>query len=249
MGARLFEELEALRNLNERQELEEAKHALELKDRQKDLLLKEVDHRIKNSLQIVSSLLHLQAKTAGAAAPQFHSAAARIAAIAAVHQQLHKSDYAGTVQLDQYLTDLCREIAVASGTSDQVWSLVVEAAPLTISNDIAVPLALIVNELLTNAVQHSRSIGEGRDIRVVVSCQPDDFSVSVSDPGSGPDPTQTTSGLGTRLVDALARQINATIAKESVAGSYTVTVTVPRLRSVLVTSQPPSVHGPSPSIH
>jgi hypothetical protein len=109
MGTRLFEELEALRDLNERQELEKAKQALELKDRQKDLLLKEVDHRVKNGLQIVSSLLHLQARTAGAGAPQFRSAAARIAAIAAVHHQLHKADYAGTVQLDQYLRPLQRD--------------------------------------------------------------------------------------------------------------------------------------------
>ena len=62
MGTRLFEELESLRDLNERQELEKAKRALEESGRQKDLLLKEVDHRIKNSLQIVSSILHLQAQ-------------------------------------------------------------------------------------------------------------------------------------------------------------------------------------------
>jgi hypothetical protein len=93
MGARLFEELESLRDLNERQVLESARRALEVKDRQKDLMLKEVDHRIKNSPLIVSSLLHLQAKGAGAAESHFHKAAARISAIAAVHQQLHKSDY------------------------------------------------------------------------------------------------------------------------------------------------------------
>jgi two-component sensor histidine kinase len=105
--------------------------------------------------------------------------------------------------------------------------------PLTISNDIAVPLALIVNELLTNAIQHSRPISDGGTVHVVVSKFPDDFSVSVSDPGSGPDPAQTTFGLGTRLVDALARQINAAITKERSGSSYTVTVTVPHLRSRL----------------
>jgi two-component sensor histidine kinase len=227
MGARLFEELESLRDLNERQALDKARQALESKDRQKDLMLKEVDHRIKNSLLIVSSLLHLQAKGAGAAESQFHKAAARISAIAAVHQQLHKSDYVGTVQLDEYLTNLCQEIATASCGPDYAWELVVDAVPLTIPNDIAVPLALIVNELLTNAIQHSRPIGDGGTIHVVVSSNPDDFSLRVSDPGGGPDPAQTIFGLGTRLVDALTRQINATITKQTSAANYTVTVTVP----------------------
>jgi hypothetical protein len=117
MGARLFDELVSLRELNEREELEHAKRALEESGRQKDLLIKEVDHRIKNSLQIVSSLLHMHAKTAGAAAGQFHDAAARVAA--AVHQQLHKSDDVGTVALDRYLVDLCQEIRAASSSSDQ----------------------------------------------------------------------------------------------------------------------------------
>jgi two-component sensor histidine kinase len=242
MGARLFEELESLRDLNERQVLESARRALELKDRQKDLMLKEVDHRIKNSLLIVSSLLHLQAKGAGAAEPQFHKAAARISAIAAVHQQLHKSDYVGTVQLDEYLTNLCREIASASCGPDYAWELVVDAVPLTISNDIAVPLALIVNELLTNAIQHSQPTGDGGTIHVVVGSNPEDFSVSVSDPGSGPDPAQTVFGLGTRLVDTLTRQIRARTTKQRSAASYTVTVTVPNLRSSLGTDHPTEIH-------
>ncbi len=227
MGARLFEELESLRDLNERQVLESVRRALELKDRQKDLMLKEVDHRIKNSLLIVSSLLHLQAKGAGAAESQFHKAAAHISAIAAVHQQLHKSDYVGTVQLDEYLTNLCQEIATASCGPDCAWELIVDAVPLTIPTDIAVPLALIVNELLTNAIQHSRPSGDGGTVHVAVSSHPDNFSVSVSDLGGGPDPAKTIFGLGTRLVDALTRQINATITRQKLVATYTVTVTVP----------------------
>jgi two-component sensor histidine kinase len=196
--------------------------------------MKEVDHRVKNSLQIVSSLLHLQAKTAGAAASQFHNAAARVAAIAAVHQQLHKYDDVGTVALDRYLIDLCREITAASSSPDRMWPLVVDAEPLVISTDVAVPLALIVNELITNAIQHSKPISENRSVHIVLKDGADNFLISISDPGDGPVSAQTLgslgtrhAGLGTRIVATLARQINATVARELLAPGYKVTVMVP----------------------
>jgi two-component sensor histidine kinase len=234
MGTRLFDDLESLRDLNERQELEKAKRALEESGRQKDLLMKEVDHRVKNSLQIVSSLLHLQAKTAGPAASQFHSAAARVAAIAAVHQQLHQYDDVGTVALDRYIVDLCQQITAASSSPDRAWPLIVDADPLTISTDVAVPLALIVNELITNAIQHSNPQGESKNVHIALKNQADNFSISITDPGNGPSANQPPgslgtrhAGLGTKIVDTLARQIHATVAKECSATGYKVTVTVP----------------------
>jgi two-component sensor histidine kinase len=238
MGPRLFDELASLRDLNERRELEKAKRALEESGRQKDLLMKEVDHRVKNSLQIVSSILYLQAKTAGPAASQFNNAAARVAAIAAVHQQLHRYDDVGTVVLDRYIIDLCQQITAASSSPEQAWPLVVDADPLIISTDLAVPLALIVNELITNAIQHSRPPGENGNVHIVLKNYADNFSLSVSDPGEGPPGAQTPAdlgarhaGLGTRIVETLARQINATLVKERWATGYEVTVTVPHCRA------------------
>jgi two-component sensor histidine kinase len=228
MGARLYQELESLRDLNERQELENAKRALEESGRQKDLLLKEVDHRVKNSLQVVSSILQLQARTAGAAANQFHAAAARVAAIAAVHQQLHKYDDVGTVALDRYLVDLCHGLAAASSSPDRVWPIVVDADPLTLRTDVGVPLGLIVNELVTNAIQHSSSVSDSRSIRVVLKAHTDTFSISVSDPGDGPAVSETQTGLGTRIVETLAKQINAAVVREQTGPGYKITVTVPR---------------------
>src|SRR6204780_1078696 len=229
MGTRLFDELESLRDLNERQELEKAKRALEESGRQKDILLKEVDHRVKNSLQIVSSLLYLQAKTAGPAANQFHSAAARVAAIAAVHQQLHKYDDVGTVVLDRYIIDLCQHITAASSSPDRTWPLIIDADPLTIPTDVAVPLALIVNELITNAIQHSKPVSQGGSVHVTLKDHTDHYSISVSDPGDGPAAAKIPdslgsrhSGLGTRIVETLARQIDATFVKEVLATGYTV---------------------------
>jgi two-component sensor histidine kinase len=229
MGARLFEELAALRELNEREELENAKRALEESGRQKDLLMKEVDHRIKNSLQIVSSLLHIHAKTAGAAAGQFHDAAARVAAIAAVHQQLHKSEEVGTIALDQYLVDLCREIAAASSSSDRTWTLAVDADPLVISTDLAVPLGLIINELANNAIKHSPPASRGGRVQIVHKTGQDRFSITVCDEGVGPPLHADTqaAGIGARMVEAFARQIDAVITKERGSSGYAVTVTVP----------------------
>ena len=231
MGARLFDELESLRDLNERQELEKAKRALEESGRQKDLLLKEVDHRIKNSLQIVSSLLHLQAKTAGPAAGQFHNAAARVAAIALVHQQLHKYDDVGTVALDRYLIDLCQAITAASSSLrssvDDLSSMPIRSlSPLTWR----CRSALIVNELVTNAIRHSRPAGEGGSVHIVLEADAGNFAMSVSDPGDGPAVPQVgeldarRAGLGTRLVETLARQINATVTRGRSAAGYTVMV-------------------------
>ena len=230
MGTRLFEELASLRELNERDELRKAKLALEESGRQKDLLMKEIDHRIKNSLQIVSSLLHMHANTAGDAAGQFHNAAARVAAIAAVHKQLHRSDDVGTVALDQYLIDLCREITAASSSLDQAWTLDVDADPLVIRTDLAVPLGLIVNELVTNAIQHSRPSSGGGRVQIVLQTAPDSFSITVSDEGNGPPLHAETqaSGLGARMVQAFARQIEATITKGRSPEGYAVTVTVLR---------------------
>jgi two-component sensor histidine kinase len=230
MGDRLFEELESLRDLNERRDLEDAKRALEESGRQKDLLLKEVDHRIKNSLQIVSSLLHLQARTAGPAASEFDNAAARVAAIALIHEQLHKYDYVGTVALDRYLIDLSQAIASAASSIDRAWTIIVNADPLIISTDTAVPLGLIVNELVTNAIQHSRPAGEGGSVHIVLEADAGNFAMSVSDPGDGPAVPQVgelearRAGLGTRLVETLSRQINATVTRGRSAAGYTVTV-------------------------
>jgi two-component sensor histidine kinase len=233
MGPRLFEELETLRDLNERQELENAKRALEESGRQKDLLLQEVDHRVKNSLQVVSSILNLQARTAGAAAGQFHDAAARVAAIATVHQQLHKHDDVGTVALDHYLIDLCHGLVAASSSPDRAWSIVVDADPLVIPTDVGGPLGLIVNELITNAIRHSTVVGNSGSIGVLLEARTDAFSICVSDSGDGPAIVADTHiGLGTRIVETLARQINATVAKERLAPGYKVTVTVPRSNAI-----------------
>jgi two-component sensor histidine kinase len=135
------------------------------------------------------------------------------------------------VALDRYLIDLCQAITAASSSPDRAWSLVVDAEPLIISTDVAVPLALVVNELVTNAIQHSNPIGESGNLHILLKRHPETFTISVSDPGSGPAAAQSADGLGTRIVETLARQINAAVAKERLSNGYKVTVTVPLLEA------------------
>jgi two-component sensor histidine kinase len=142
--------------------------------------------------------------------------------VAAVHRQIHKFDAVGTVELDRYLTDLCEELATASSNP-----LTIDADRLVISTDIAVPLALIMNELVTNAIQHSRAVETGGRVHLVLKNTTENFSIRISDPGNGPDDDAHTTGLGTKIVEALARQIDATVTKGRLATGYAVTITIP----------------------
>src|SRR5580704_8241272 len=110
-----FAELEDLRGLNERRELERAKQALEAEVLQKDFLLKEVNHRIKNSLQIVSSILHLQSGHTEneEAIKALQNVSPRVLAIAAVHERLYTGSDIRVVHLGPFLTALCSNIADA----------------------------------------------------------------------------------------------------------------------------------------
>jgi two-component sensor histidine kinase len=128
------------------------------------------------------------------------------------------------------LLDLCQEITAASSSPDKAWTIAVEAAPLIVRTDLAVPLGLIVNELVTNAIRHSRPPNGGGRVQIALKTAPDSFSISVSDEGNDtPQHADTqTSGIGARMIEAFARQIEATITKGRSPTGYSVRVTIPR---------------------
>jgi two-component sensor histidine kinase len=222
IGSRLFAELQSLRELNERHELELAKQALEVQVEQKELLLKEVNHRVKNSLQVVASLLHLEAAHLGNSEPAtaMRGAASRVAAIAAVHERLYTDDDLSTVALGAFLGDLCADLGQALGCSD----IELDLAPAKVPTDIALPLALIVNELVTNAIKHG-----GNGCRIVLRSEPGGaLKLTVSDVGSGPSAHQSRRpGMGSRIMEGLARQLSATMETKSAPNGYTVEVAIP----------------------
>lgn len=222
MGSRLFSELEDLRGLNERRELEKAKRALEAQVEQKELLLKEVNHRVKNSLQIVSSILHLQLHNTQSteAIEAMRSAAARVMAIAAVHERLYTGSDVRIVSLDAFLGNLCEEIGRALGCSE---GIEVDFSPIQVPTDMAVPLALVVNELVTNAIKYAPP-----PWRIVMRPSlPDTVTLSVSDTGQGPSQGKPQTGMGSRIVKALVQQLGARLKTRRGPDGYTVEVVIP----------------------
>jgi two-component sensor histidine kinase len=213
MGSRLFAELEDLRDLNERRELESLVA-------QKELLLREVNHRVKNSLQIVSSILHLQTKAVSAeAAAEMRTASARILAIAAVHERLYTGGSVTTVTLDAFLRDLCADIGKALRRATD---LEIELVAVEVPTDKAVPLALIVNELVTNAIKYGKPPCRVETRKGIH----DTLTLTVSDRGNGPAQNHKR-GLGSRIVDAFVQQLAAKVTTIRNADRYAVEIEIP----------------------
>lgn len=170
-------------------------------------LANELNHRVKNSLQLVSSLLRLQARRINGAEArrQLEDATARIQTIARLHQRLyHEGDFR-SISFGSFLSELCADLQ-ASAPHCRV---AVETCDLRVKTDRAIPLALIVTELVGNALTHAYP-GRGGPIRVALVRRPEGVSVEVSDEGVGlPEgfsPSRAP-GFGMTLISSLAGQI------------------------------------------
>jgi two-component sensor histidine kinase len=174
------------------------------------LLAKEVNHRINNSLQIVASMLHLQTTTTQNEEVRhaLRDASSRIAAIARAHQRLYGSDQIDTVDLGAYLGDICNDLGKALPNCKLH---VAAASGIHCATDTAIPIALLVNELITNSAKYAYPDG-GCEVWLDVSLPDDKILISISDRGVGlPEGFDLHSGkrLGMRLITALSAQVHA----------------------------------------
>lgn len=180
---------------------------------EKEMLFKEVNHRVKNSLQMISSLLNLHVLEIRdpQMRRQFEEASARVATVARVHQRLYQSDRVDRVEFGQYLRELCEDLA-RSFVGGERHRLCVEAGDIVLPTDQAIPLALVVNELVTNAFKYAFPEDGGGEVRVV--CRRGaggGLELVVRDDGIGLPPDfapEASAGLGMRIVVALVGQIN-----------------------------------------
>jgi two-component sensor histidine kinase len=180
--------------------------------REKEVLLAEVHHRVKNNLQIVSSLLNLQARhlTDPAALDVLSNTRDRVRAMASVHERLYECGDFAQLEMAVHLGNLARTLMRAHAPAGVNIQPVLRLEPVTLDLNTAVPLSLIANELITNALKHA--FAGRRDGTLTIGLRTADgrHELSVADDGPGfpsaIDPT-TARTLGQRLVRDLARQI------------------------------------------
>jgi two-component sensor histidine kinase len=174
------------------------------------LLLDEVNHRVKNSLQQIASVVRLQARSAPPDAREaLDKTLSRIMAVGRVHEQLYRAGgEVGQFDAGLYAQTLARELVESMGRDDIALETEVETASLDVRQ--AVPLALILNELITNALKYGCQPDRPGKILVKFGTIGEDYRLSVSDNGVGlPEgfTTKTTKSLGMRAIEALVRQL------------------------------------------
>src|SRR5207248_7895135 len=179
-------------------EVHAARDRFEALAAEREMLLREVNHRVGNSLQIIASLLHLQASTTTQqdVKAALTNAMGRVAAVAQVHRRLYTSQDLKSVLLNQYLDALLEDLR-RSAEGNRMSRLTLKAEPVETDPDRAVSIGIIVNELVMNAVKYAYPDGAG-PIDVNLNAQSDDIWLSIADDGVGlnakSDPRST--GMG-----------------------------------------------------
>jgi two-component sensor histidine kinase len=183
---------------------------------EREVLLREVNHRVGNSLQIITSLLHLQANssTDDDVKAALTNAMGRVAAVAQVHRRLYTSQDLKSVMLNQYLESLLEDLR-RSAEGNRMSRLTLKAEPVEIDPDRAVAIGIIVNELVMNAVKYAYPDGAG-PIHVELRSCADGLELAISDDGVGlqvkQDPRST--GMGQRIVGAMATKLDTKVERD-----------------------------------
>jgi two-component sensor histidine kinase len=194
-----------------RLELEETARALTSALGEKELLLKEIHHRVKNNLQITSNLIRLQSRQFKdpEVLDAFQQTQQRLRSISLVHDVLYHENTSAVVDLLVYLTELTREIATANGAEARGVAVTIESDPVVVSPSQVTPLGLCLGEVLTNAFKHAFPEGSPSGLIAVTGrASGEEIEVTVRDNGRGFDPEQTRKGsLGLMLITVLTQQL------------------------------------------
>jgi two-component sensor histidine kinase len=184
---------------------------------EKDSLVREIHHRVKNNLNVIASLLSLQAetvKTVEDATVAFEESKNRIYSIARVHENLYGTDNLSAVDMSSYIRELVYDLRTAYGRDETV-GIQLHVDEINLGIEHAIPCGIILNELLTNSYRHAFPDGRPGEIAIsFVFLKPDRYQLTVSDNGVGLTTAEAegpTASLGMRLVRILTEQLSGGI--------------------------------------
>lgn len=192
--------------------------SLTAKNAENELLLKEIHHRVKNNLEVVSSLLALQ--SAKIDDPNVQEAMLtsqnRVQSMGILHQKLYQSEHLAFIEMKNYFQNLCENILDSYNETERI-KVDIDMKEVELDIDTAVPVGLIVNELLTNSLKYAFPNGEKGNIKLSLeNLDKDNLSLKISDNGIGKSLNTKAhgTGFGTQLVDLLTRQIEGKLIQE-----------------------------------
>jgi two-component sensor histidine kinase len=203
------------------QELMEKNAELLIQNSQQEVLLKEIHHRVKNNLQVISSLISLQRNAVNdpTALNALEESKRRIEAIALIHQKLYQDKRVNKVDFNSYLNELTRS---QQKINSNISCIVNCPADIELNLDVAMPLGIILSEMISNSLKHAFLNVENPTIKIFVDGVDPDFKIEFSDNGIGlPEgfDFQLNDSLGMEIIDALIGQINAEITAKNRNGA------------------------------
>jgi two-component sensor histidine kinase len=213
-----------LKAANKKQE--QQKLLIEQSLKEKEVLLKEIHHRVKNNLQIISSLLNLQSNTLddSEVLQVFQTGQSRIQSIALIHQKLYQNEQFSSIKMDDYLALLGQKVIDTLLPPDVSITLNIQANGILLDIDTAVPLALVINEMLTNTAKYAFTEQKSGQINIAIEpLEEHRYKLHYADTGPGiPEDKrlEATNTLGSRLIKILTRQLGGNVEQFNENGAH-----------------------------
>jgi PAS domain S-box-containing protein len=194
----------------------------------KTMLVHEVDHRVKNNLQMISSLLAMQTRSIKdpQARESLQGMLQRVESIGTIHRRLYQSNDVQQFDLADFIRDIAAELVKASGREDI--ALVADLEQVSVPSAQASPVALMLNELITNALKHAFPSGRSGNLSIQIRRRSEGLQIVLADDGVGFGPAaQMSGGFGQRLIKTVARQLRADVRWQDNDPGTRVTISLP----------------------
>ena len=181
------------------------------------VLMQELVHRVKNNLQLIASMVTIEAhrQISGDCKAALERVSHRIHALGTLYSKLQAADTVAAIDAAAYLDGLCRDLAESVDNGDRAISLKTDIESALLPTSLAIPIGLIVNELVTNAIKYAFPSNTKGEVLVSFKRDRGRLCLTVADDGTGVDPQSADSGLGGRLVEGFAQQLGGRLERES----------------------------------